>query len=731
MNAKYYRIPLVLLVLLALLTGMLPSAFAATGDEIRAAKKIISVAYDDSGSMKGNRWVNASYAMQALTALLNEQDALYMTYMSDPGVSVTKDLSNLQATVDGIRDWKHSSGTPGETLDTAYRQLTDISESDRSAQFWLVIMTDGEISMPQTIQEKLNSFKGTKMSNGSTLNVVYLSMGSADLQAFPDTRNGLYTFHAADAAAITKTMSEIANLISGRITAEKVQQVDDTTVQFTAKLPLYSISVLSQQSSASVVSAAVDGQTLNVNRNISLSAHDPYKEVKTKLYGNAAVINAGTAVTSTVIPAGTYTITFSEPVDLKELVIQYEPAIEMKLLISRNGMEVSDPSTLKVGDKITVEVIPVVPGTDQEIPAGDLPDSLSWTLEYDLNGTTESSKNGTRLTGISIGEGDNVIRSILNIPGFAPSIHELQFHKVKIVYHFGIDVDQPDPLSYLRGDLDQRTGDGDVTFWLTNDGIPLTKEEQKEIGVKLKITDTTCDNSAIESYFNWFGKGLVDCKLQQNDDGSYTLTPQSFLPVAFLIMAGDYTVTVALDQDNTVTAVGHFSLVPQLSDFIDILWLILIIIGIAYLVHMIFFKRKFPNRTVRCDIYQLQGNGRGLMLNGQSKSIVLNPLSGLFPFPSKASSVKFKGITLRAGEDGEIYITDKSIANAMKFYGSSNANPVNALRSIVNSLHATEQHLGDKTERSAVDMPLGTTPVYLRKSATDKNILAIYIVGGH
>jgi hypothetical protein len=731
MNAKYYRIPLVLLVLLALLAGMLPTVLATTGDEIRAAKKIISVAYDDSGSMKGNRWVNASYAMQALTALLNEQDTLHMTYMSDPGVAVTKDLSDLQSTVNGIRDWKHSSGTPGETLDTAYRQLVNTTESDRSAQFWLVIMTDGEISMPETIQEKLNSFKGSKMSNGSTINVVYLSMGGSNLQAFPDTRNGLYTFHAADASAITQAMSEIANLISGRLPAEHVQQVDDTTIRFSGKLPLYSISVLSQQSSASVVSAEVDGQSLRTDRNISLSAHDPYKEVKTKLFGNAAVIDAADGSgNSTVIPAGTYTITFSEPVDLKELVIQYEPAIEMKLVITRNGLEVTDPSKLKPGDKITVEVIPMVPGTNQEIPAGDLPDKLTWNLQYEVNGSVENAKDSTRLTGITLQEGDNVIRSTLNIPGFAPSIRELQFDIVKIVYHFGIEVDQPDPLSYLRGKLSERTGDGDVTFRITNDGIPLTKEEQKEIGVKLKITDTTCDNSAVEGYFNWLGQGLVDCKLTQNDDGSYTLTPQSFLPVAFLIMAGDYTVTVALNQDDTITATGRFTLVPHPSDFIDILWLILIIFGLMYLIFILFLKRKFTNRTVRCDIYQLQSSGGGVLQNNQSKSITVTPLTGLFSL-ERASTVKFKDVTLKAGEDGEIYITEKSIAKNMRFFGTSASNPITSLRSIVNSLQPTQQNLGGKIERSAVDMPLGASPVYLRKNATDKNILAIYIPNGH
>ncbi len=731
MRTKYIRIPLAALLLLALLMGLLPTAFAATGDEIRAAKKIISVAYDDSGSMKGNRWVNANYAMQALTALLNEQDSLYLTYMSEPDKAVQQDLSNIESAVGKIRDWDDAGGTPGQALDTAYAKLAGISESESTTQFWLVIMTDGDIDMPQTIQEKLDSFKGKKMSNGSTLNVVYLAMGSDHLQATEDTRNGLYTFHAADATAITKAMAQIANLISGRITADDVRKVDDFTITFTSPLPLYSISVLSQQSSAYVLSASDDTQALNLDRNIALNAKDPFGKVKTKLFGNAAVIHKTDGTSgSAVIPAGSYTITFSEPVALEDLVVQYEPAIGLRMIITRDGIQITDPADLLVDDKVTVEMVPVIPGTTQQIPASTLPHGLSWTMQYEVDGKIEDSRDSQRLSGVTLLEGHNVFRGILNIPGFAPSVYELPFDLVRIVYHFGIEVDQPDPLSYLRGDLDNRTGDRDLTFWLTNDGTRLSKEQQDAIGVKLKISDITCDNSAVDGWFNFFGRFLVDCKLKQHDDGSYTVTPRSFLPVAFLLMAGEYTVTTTVDRDNTVTAQGHFTLVPRIGDFIDLFWLFLILLFLAYIIYILFIKYKFRGQTVRCDVYQLEGNGRGTLLNGSSRSLTVGFLSGGLLLPTRASSTNFKGITLKAGPDGEIYITGKSIARAMKFYGTSPSDPKSALRFVISSLRSTEQRAGDKTERHADDMPLSAnTPVYLRKSATDKQILAIYLRG--
>ncbi len=45
-------------------------------------RKIVSVVYDDSGSMRSqDRWANANYAMQMFCGMLNSEDQLYVTYM--------------------------------------------------------------------------------------------------------------------------------------------------------------------------------------------------------------------------------------------------------------------------------------------------------------------------------------------------------------------------------------------------------------------------------------------------------------------------------------------------------------------------------------------------------------------------------------------------------------------------------------------------------------------------
>ena len=49
-------------------------------------RKIVSVVYDDSGSMVGSKWAYANYAMQAFCGMLNSEDQLYITYMTKAGV---------------------------------------------------------------------------------------------------------------------------------------------------------------------------------------------------------------------------------------------------------------------------------------------------------------------------------------------------------------------------------------------------------------------------------------------------------------------------------------------------------------------------------------------------------------------------------------------------------------------------------------------------------------------
>lgn len=719
-----------LVIVLSLLLTMIPCASAATGDEVRAAKKVISVVYDDSGSMEGERWVYANYAMQALTALLNAQDELYITYMSEPSVAKNVNLSDIEGAVSDIRSWDQSGGTPGEALDTAKKKLNSLSEEDTSTQFWLVILTDGEIDMSSTIQNKLNSFKGIKMSNGSVLNVVYLAMGPGAIPAGADEKNGLYTFQAENPSQIARTMTDIANLVSSRLNADTVTQVDNTTVSFKSDLPLYSISVLTQQSSAYVAEAFSQDEKLYIDRNIELNAKDPFGYTLNQLYGNAALlIRADNSGANQIIQAGTYTIRFSEPVDINSLVIQYEPAIGMKMSLEKDGINLNDTSSLKAGDKVNVELIPVIPGTDQPIADGSLPKKISWRIEYIVDGKVEDSKDGQKLSGITLVPGDNTIRGIMQLPGFAPSVSDLYFPVPEFVYDLGIQVNQPDGLIYNRRTAGNDPNSKYIIFHITNEGIPLTNEQQKDLKVKLKVASVVCDNSDVEGFLNRFGKILAKCDLKLNDDGSYSLIPRPVIPfTAFLTMAGEYTVTVNIDAEPSITEAGSFTMVAQPDDWFELFGFLICVAALLYLLFLI-LKRKFKSQTIRYDCYTLCSDGTGIKNHGSSKRKQVTPLTGLlWNFSSRC---KYKKLILVAGEDGTVIITGKSIAKAVYAYGTSGWDPEEDLGSIADSLTCTKlpkQTDSKKTESFAADQLLvQNQPIYFRTTETSNIIWCLYL----
>ena len=82
-------------------------------------RKIVSVVYDDSGSMGGDKWAYANYAMQTFCGMLNSEDQLFVTYMShsqaysnyDPE-EIDLSAGGIQDSVDDIRGHVDSGSTP-------------------------------------------------------------------------------------------------------------------------------------------------------------------------------------------------------------------------------------------------------------------------------------------------------------------------------------------------------------------------------------------------------------------------------------------------------------------------------------------------------------------------------------------------------------------------------------------------------------------------------------------
>jgi len=717
-----------LLVLAALLGCLLPAVQAgAEADTLRSAKKVISVVYDDSGSMKGDRWVYANYAVQALTALLNAQDQLFITYMSQPTRAVPVDTGNISGAVEEIRKLHvYAQETPARALDTARKALDTVTGEDRSTQYWLVVLTDGVIqNLGQSLQSRLDSYKGAVMPNGSALNTVYLTMlNQADTMARPDPAGGLYTYCAEDAASITGNMAAIANLIACRLTADTVTQVNGTTFRFTSRLPMYSVSVLSQNSNATVVSGSIDSVPLLPERNIGLHASEPSGATATVVTGNAAVL---TERAGGVIPAGDVTVTFSQAVRPEDLVIQYAPAIGLQLRLRRSGVEV-DGADLYQDDRVEVELLPVIPGTDQVIPTNDLPASIGWQLEYLAEESLIASGDGKALTDVVIRSGANVLRGTLRIPGFAPIVFERSFYIAPFVYAPAILAEQPEPLSYMRGELSQSLEGGEPAVRITNDGVELPPAEQKRLGMVPVITDVSCDSSVFPGFWNWMGAQAVKCHLKANDDGSYTLA-HSWGQLALWVMAGDYTVTVALENDPAVTAQVRFRLIPHWTDWLGILTVAAIALLLFLLLDLLVFKRKFSPMAIRRESYVLQKD-RGVYQTSQLTR--LTRATGIFSFSLRTARTHLPGLRgrrlqLEPGQEGTVLLSARTIAESADYFVEDGVtDPEKNLGRILRSMSPTKVKEGKKTQILVHDILLSEgSALYL---TNDKKDVKRYII---
>lgn len=702
---------------------------AATGDEVRAAKKIVSVVYDDSSSMDGDRWSYANYSMQALIALLNEQDELYITFMTNPSQSQRVDLSSIQESVNSIHDLTEWGATPETALDTAFNTLENINESEPTTQFWYIVMTDGEVTNINAeiidIQGKLNSYRNHVMSNNTELNVVYLGMSGA-AQVVGDQANHLYSFMPENDSDIVSTMQDISNLISNRVEADSINIVDSRTIEVSSDLPLYSISVFSQRSSASVVSASTQEQTLNVLRNISVDATDVvHGSDISSLYGDVAVINYEDSEGQRVVPAGTYTIQFSDDINLSDVSVQFEPAIGFIFQVMRGGAVIDDLSQLNCGDTITVQLVPVVPGTNEEIPSDTLPSGISWHIDYLVEGNEVLSVDDCALTDVAVYEGDSEITGTVTIEGFTPYYTEISFSTVVIVYHFGIEVVQPDDLSYDRSTIRDILFDesNTVTFYITNDGERLSSDELDSLGLSLVIDSVDFEETESDWFFSFLSHKPMNCELTRNDDGSYSLIPVApyffrfskwifNLSFSFIVKDGLYTANVSLSSDNSITSSGWFKVVHDPAEDGEPIKIPIIILIIIYLLYILLFKKKFRGQTVYFETWNIRSDGSGDQIYKDSVKLRNNPLILLLPlsYSFKKLNRGIRGLVLVADSGGTVYITADSIAKSVEQYGDYvMKNPETDLGRIVEDLKETINE--DKT-RSAEELQLSDSPIY-------------------
>ena len=717
-SVKRKKIVCLVCLILVVTSCMLPGikTYAA---QIEPAKKIISVVYDDSGSMwdENDSWAAANYAMQAFAGLLSTKDEMYITYMSDVGSSdegaKNVNLNNPQDAVNSIKaDSEKGGGTPLHSVEIALDKLKNVKSIDETDQYWLVILTDGAMSASgakaSDLQSLLDSCKGMTMSNGSSLQTYYMGIGNA-VSVNGDSGKGLYSIMAG--FDIVPALSDVANKVSGRMkfASSEINQIDGKTVKLYSEIPLYNISVFSQNSKAQVT-AAKGESPFHVDRNVSLESPNAV------LYGNAALITNGT----NVIQPGEYTFNFSEDISLEDTVFMYQIAIEMKPVLTKNGVTLDDVSEVAPGDVIDIELVPTNPETGNPIEDSKLPQGITWGIGYHVDGNTIKDSQTRSLTGVTVEKGENKITCTMQIPDYAPMVQTITFSPVDPVV-YSISVTSSDDDIYNRNELglDNCLGIPD-RFYLTADGVPLGKAEVEKLDFSkmgLEVIDVQIDDSMLNGFFDKFGSVEAPVKLKLQDDGSYVVYPGKGLIPAFMLQAGAYTVTVAIKSDNNCGATGTFYVNPRMVDWIDFWWILVLLLLILYVIYILFIKAKFEGQTVNIDVFKPFGSdGEGTLQKSQCDQIVLHKYTLNTFLPTKASACQLPGIGIKVYADGYggIYFQPSALKGYQKA-GPSGSNPINNYVGVINSLKDTDKLMSDAKSSGTRMITLGGSPYYFKQ----------------
>ncbi len=539
-------------------------------------KKIVSVVYDDSGSMlidekienkkTSPKWIYANYAMQTFCGMLNSEDQLFITYMSS-AKTVNGDLTceaeeikisegKIQKSVDAIREHDKAGATPYAAVEAAIEKLESVKNTDPNTQYWLVIITDGgfnDFSMNEKgqynspdeqkkiLDEKIGEIIQKKMPNATKPQINFMTIGSGTVAPTEDKGKGIHTYKAETNEEIIVQMAKMADSISGRkrLEGDALKTTESNNIiRVSSELPLQNIVVLEQGSDAFLDRVELKGEkkdTYTPSRNVFLE----FAELK----GRTFLVEESK---KGVIPAGEYDIVFDKAVKLDDIVVLFEPALYIDMKISVNGKEITDKKELKniaEGDKISISYKIFEIGTDKEIESSLLNDA-EFKILVTEGDEIAVQENGTSLTDYVVKkEVETEIKASVTIEGFSPIEYSIDFNAVPVEVNYSIKSEFKDGKKSIRKDELASNKDFSIYFTVYKDGEAMTDpEEVKALATKELLAQ----------------KGMTFA-----DDGKIVFTPTSVQDPGSHNGSFDVNVTCSIDdgKGNTASATETYTVI--------------------------------------------------------------------------------------------------------------------------------------------------------------------------
>lgn len=530
MIAKYKHLVMHVLVIFSF--SMLASAAEAKSDSTIPKNKIVTLVYDDSGSMweqSGNvpidNWKYANYALQSFVSLLEKQDQLRVVSMSSPTVPEPIELNERlrQHEIDQIRTWTGKRNTPLESLHTAIKELDRAVDSNKNSDFWLIVLTDGIFNELNHLEQKLTAaqieenknalftslreLKEKMDQNGasfhSTLIPIESYLGTEELEIMADFKRQWTESSAGNVLVsngeqdIIQRINEVAALMTNRDPSEEdkfdLHPVwDGNQLILESPFPLRRITLIEQSAEEN---ASFKEFYIN-NQRIEQGMEGPYKVITPD---DPAKLHPPIQGTFThfknvngdgVIDRGTYKIVFDKPLSeeqQKSIKILAEPAIDFRVDFKKATGE-KNPEVFFAASKMVLETTLLKSeSNDEEINLRDIDVKSLFEVEAEIGGVKLPLKYDSKVNkfigDFTLAQKDNIPVNVkVNIKGF--------YQKVK---EYSIQVNPTRKLSLVADTdtwstpLDQLNEADPFVITPMVNGEEMTSEELKKVFKQLKI----------------------------------------------------------------------------------------------------------------------------------------------------------------------------------------------------------------------------------------------------
>lgn len=381
---------------------MNPFSSLAKGEEGR--QRVVSLVYDDSGSMRNNdRWKYANYALQSLIALLDEKDTFSYVPMSHPAEEISVSLGNSkrQGEIDKIQTWNEQANTPFQSVETAIQSMKREVQVNANREFWLIVLTDGAFNElekqdeneKKRISETLSKFKKEMEAKKVSLHAVLITMeenlGTQEQtqmnifkEIWKQQTNGIVLPTSGENGVI-HSVNQAAAFIANRDPFSSVEEAVKTNIvgnkiEITTPFPLKRITLVDQSSQK------VPYRIQNIKGSLQLqSKFSIQAPAGMGLYGGITQIMSKN---SAVIEPGAYIVEINQVVSKENMKVLVEPALDYTI------------STYEKEQKKTTEQFyesqtAVIEAKPTNIPV----DASYFTAQIEINGQMYAMKwNGER-----------------------------------------------------------------------------------------------------------------------------------------------------------------------------------------------------------------------------------------------------------------------------------------------------------------------------------------------